>query len=117
MNLKNDNAMPNTETAPTIGTYARVWAALMVLLGLTIFAAHYDLGDYSLVVALIIAVAKALFIILFFMHVRYGKHQVLVFACAAYIWLAILIVGTLHDYLTRNWVPGPSRPQAAAVAK
>lgn len=75
----------------------------MVLLLLTIAVAHYDLGPWS--VALLIAGAKALLILLFFMHLRYDKREVLVFAGAAYLWLLILIIGTLHDYLSRNWLP------------
>lgn len=77
----------------------------MVLLILTIAVAHFDLGPWSLAVALVIAVAKALLILLFFMHLRYDKREVLVFAGAAYLWLLILIIGTLHDYLSRNWLP------------
>lgn len=90
---------------PTIGTYAKVWGALMLLLVLTIFVAHFDLGEWSVAVALLIAIAKAALILFFFMHLRYGKREVLVFAAAAYLWLLIMIIGTLHDYLSRNWLP------------
>lgn len=90
---------------PSIAIYLKVWGALMVLLLLTIAVAHYDLGDWSVAVALLIAGAKALLILLFFMHLRYDKREVLVFAGAAYLWLLILIIGTLHDYLSRNWLP------------
>jgi len=94
-------------TEPTLRTFATVWAALMVLLALTVGVALFDLGPLSLAVALVIAVTKAVLILLVFMHVRYGSREVLVFAGAAYLWLAILLVGTFHDYVTRNWLPGP----------
>ena len=92
--------------APTLRTFAKVWGALMILLLATILVAQFDLGRLSLAVALAIAVTKAVLIILFFMHVRYGSREVLVFAGAAYLWVAILMAGTLYDYATRNWVPG-----------
>jgi uncharacterized membrane protein YraQ (UPF0718 family) len=50
------------------------------------------------------------------MEVHYNQKIVAVFAVAAYLWLGILIVGTLHDYLSRNWVPRP-QTSAAIVAK
>ncbi len=78
----------------------------MVLLLLTILASQFDLGRLSLAVALAIAVTKAALIVMFFMHVRYGSREVLVFAGAAYLWLAILLVGVLYDYASRNWLPG-----------
>jgi cytochrome c oxidase subunit 4 len=77
----------------------------MLLLVVTILAAQFDLGRFSLAIALTIAVIKAVLIVLFFMHVRYGSREVVVFAVAAYLWVAILMTGTLYDYATRNWVP------------
>ncbi len=91
---------------PDLWTYGKAWVALMLLLGVTIFAAHFHSGAFALWIALVIAVTKALIIILFFMHIHYGSREVVVFACAAYLWLLILIIGTLHDYLSRNWIPG-----------
>lgn len=101
--------------SPSIRIYAKVWLALMILLAVTIFVAHFDLGAFSLPIALGIAIAKAVLILLFFMHLRYGSREVLVFACAAYLWLLILIVGTLHDYLSRNWIPGPTPPDSITI--
>lgn len=109
--------MHSAASSPTVRTFARVWAVLMFLLALTVFAAQFDLGRLSLAVALAIAVAKAVLIVLVFMHVGYGSREALVFAGAAYLWLAIMIVGTLYDYATRNWVPPPPPPPAEARAE
>lgn len=89
---------------PTISLLAVVWGLLMILLTGTVIVARYDFGDLSLYVALGFAIGKALLIIFFFMHVRYQARQVLLFAGAAYLWLMILIVGTLQDYTSRNWI-------------
>ncbi len=50
-----------------------VWAALMVLTWLTVEATHYDLGEFNLWIAMIIATAKATLVALYFMHLRYDK--------------------------------------------
>ena len=95
-------------TEPTITTYVRTWLALLALLAITIIAAHFDLGAFGLPVALLIAISQAVLILLFFMHLHYSKAEVVVVACAAYLWLGIMLVGTMHDYLSRNWIPALS---------
>ena len=84
-----------------IPLYLTVFAALMVLLVLTLVAAHYDLGEWNLVIAMTIAVAKAVLIVLFFMHLRWSTSLVRFFACAALFWLSIMFVMTLQDYFSR----------------
>src|SRR4051794_14903645 len=90
-------------------TYLAIFLALLGLLGLTVAAAFVDLdhllgGHYwSISIALAIAVAKGLLIMLYFMHVKFSTHRVVVsFASAAFVWLGILFVLTFSDYLTRN---------------
>lgn len=81
-----------------------VFAALMVLLGLTVGISYLDLGAIGLAIALVIAGVKAALIILYFMHVRHGSRLQALFAFSAFLWLALLIVITLSDYFTR--IPG-----------
>ena len=92
---------------PTVSLFIRIWAILMLLLVVTVYMARYDLGDLSIAVALAIATAKGALIVLYFMHVRYNGKEVYLFAGAAYLWLLILIVGTLQDYLSRHWIKPP----------
>ena len=77
--------------------------ALLILLGLTIGAAHINLGPLNTVVALSISVTKAALIILFFMHIRYSKPLMWLCAGAGFFWLGIMIVLAMSDYLTRGW--------------
>ena len=56
---------------PTYRTYIAVWAALMVLLGVTIGAAKYDFSHLSILVNLFIATVKAGLVLGFFMHLKY----------------------------------------------
>lgn len=82
--------------------YFAVFAALMVLTAATVFVATIDLGWANDVVALGIAVTKALLVLWFFMHLRYSTRVTVLTAVAGFFWLAILISLTLNDYLTRE---------------
>ncbi|MBW3621814.1 MAG: cytochrome C oxidase subunit IV family protein [Armatimonadetes bacterium] len=87
-----------------VSTYLVVFAALMVLLILTLGAAMVDLpGPGNIIVAVTIAMIKALIVVLYFMHVRYSSRLVQVFAGAAFFWLLILFALTMADYATRGW--------------
>jgi cytochrome c oxidase subunit IV len=91
-----------SEPHVSIRTYALVFLALLVLTGLTTAIAFLDLGgSINTMVALAIAVCKALLVILYFMHVRYSDRLTWVFAGAGFFWLLILIGGTMDDVLTR----------------
>jgi cytochrome c oxidase subunit 4 len=89
--------------------YYKVFGALIVLTAVTVGAAYLDLGALNTPVALTIAVAKAVLVILFFMHVRYSPRLTQVVVCAGFFWLGILVVLTLSDYLSRPWLPIVSR--------
>jgi cytochrome c oxidase subunit 4 len=97
--------MENTnENIPSVMTYLIVWACLMGLLILTVIAALFNLGAWSTVIALVIAGLKALLVLTFFMHLKYGGRQAWFFAFAGFLWLAVMIVLTLADYITRGWL-------------
>src|SRR5215211_5202699 len=86
-------------------TYFVIFGSLMILTILTVIVARIDLGHgWNDIVALTIAVIKALLVVLYFMHVRYSSRLTWVFVAAGFFWLAILIVLTLSDYLTRGWL-------------
>jgi cytochrome c oxidase subunit IV len=82
--------------------YFGVFLTLLALTALTTFVAFFNLGPLNTVVAMTIAVGKGLLVILFFMHVRYSERLVWVFVIAGFFWLAILIVLTMSDVLTRT---------------
>jgi cytochrome c oxidase subunit 4 len=87
--------------------YFAVAAALMVLLVLTYAAAQVDLGPFNIVVALAIAFTKAILVVLFFMEARWSSRLTWVVALAGIVWLALLMGGTLDDFLTRAHIlPG-----------
>lgn len=96
-----------------VGTYVVVFIALMVLTVITVAASRVDLGALNTPVALGIAVTKAVLVVLFFMHVKYGPRLIALFVAGALLWLSYLIVGTAADYISRGPVdPRPDRPVA-----
>lgn len=90
-------------------TYLFVFIALLGLTFLTTEIASIDLGRLNVVVAMTIAVCKALLVMLFFMHLRYSNRLVWLFAGAGIFWLLLLIGLTLNDYLSRNWLSFAAR--------
>jgi cytochrome c oxidase subunit 4 len=87
--------------------YLIVWAILMVLLIATVAASYLPTTEpWSFLIALVIAVIKAVLVILFFMHVKDASRVTWVFCAAGFLWLAIMFVLTFGDYLTRVHVGG-----------
>jgi cytochrome c oxidase subunit 4 len=90
-----------------VRVYVAVFVTLMVGTGLTVFAATVDLGMWNTPVALFIAVAKAMLVVLFFMHVKYSSRLVALAVGGSILWLLLLIAGAAADYLSRGWVGTP----------
>lgn len=86
-------------------TYVIVFVALLVLMVATIVAGEFDAGNpYNLLIALAIAFAKMVLIVLFFMHVLYSSKLTWVIVGSGFFWFVIMVIITLSDYLTRDWI-------------
>jgi cytochrome c oxidase subunit 4 len=88
-----------------IKIYVGVFLALIALTVTTVGVSKIDLGEYNFVVAMTIAVGKALLVVLFFMHVKQASAMTKLFVVAGFFWMAILFVFTLSDYFSRDWLP------------
>ncbi len=71
-------------------TYFAIFAALLILTYATIVVARIDLGRFNTIVALTIAVTKAVLVVV-----------------GGFMWLALLIGLTMADIVTRGWIPVP----------
>ena len=91
--------------------YYLVFLALMVGTAATVWVAYLDLGFANTAVAMGIAVTKATLVILYFMHVKYSSRLTWVVVASGFIWLGILFVLGLSDYLSRGWIPQPGVPR------
>jgi cytochrome c oxidase subunit 4 len=98
-----------------IALYLKVFAALMFLLFLTVGAAFIPAsileiwGPLNVMIAMTIAIIKAVLIFWFFMHLKWGNKVIWLFAGSGFMWLVIMFMLTYADYLTRTWgqTPGP----------
>jgi cytochrome c oxidase subunit 4 len=88
--------------------YFGVFGALMLGTALTVLAATQNFGWANDLIAMTIAVGKALLVLLFFMHVRYSSRLIWVIVASMFFWLSIMLVLTLTDYSSREWF-GPAR--------
>ena len=98
-----------TAHVDSIKTYALVFIGLIVLTVATTAVAFVDLGPFSVVVALLIAVCKMLLVALFFMHVRHSSKLTRLVVVGGLFWLGILLAFTLADVWTRGWIGVPGR--------
>jgi len=98
-----------SEHVDSVRTYTAVWLVLLLATGLTTAVAYVDLGAFSVVVALLIAVIKMLLVALFFMHVRHSTKLTKLVVVGGLLWLGILITFTLADIWTRGLIGTPGR--------
>ena len=83
--------------------YGVIFGALLCFTALTVFASYLELGVFNAVVALTIAVIKAVLVILFFMHIRYSSRLTKLTVAAGFFTLIVLITMTMTDYISRAW--------------
>ena len=89
------------ETTGDRRTCLAIYVALLLLTVVTVLVSYVDLGMLNVVVALLIASAKASLVALFFMHLRSEDRLVWGFALVPVVYLAIIILGTLVDTMLR----------------
>jgi len=89
-----------------VKTYVFVFLALITLTATTVAVSKIELGEYNFVAAMTIAVIKGSLVVWFFMHVNRSSSLTRLFVGAGFFWMAILIVFTLSDYISRGWLPG-----------
>jgi cytochrome c oxidase subunit 4 len=98
-----------SEHIDSVKTYALVFAGLIFATIATTAVAFVDLGAFSVIAALAIAVCKMLLVALFFMHVRHSNKLTRLVLLGALMWLGILILMTMADFSTRGILGVPGR--------
>ncbi|HEX5507667.1 MAG TPA: cytochrome C oxidase subunit IV family protein [Pseudolabrys sp.] len=78
-----------------------IWAALMVLLALTVGSAFVPLGTFNIAINLAIACIKATLVALFFMKLNRSSSLLRLAAVAGLFWFILMFLLTGGDYLTR----------------
>lgn len=90
-----------------------VWAALMILTAITVYAAQFSFGPMEVVVAMVIATIKASLVCAYFMHLRYDKpfHTFVFIAALAFV--GLFIAFALMD--ARQYEPAVKALEATQV--
>ncbi len=98
-----------SEHIDSVKTYSLIFVALLILTTATSTVAYIDLGPFNIVVALAIAVIKMLLVALFFMHVRYSTRLTKTVVAGGLLWLAILLMLSMSDFISRGWLGVPGK--------
>lgn len=83
------------------GTYLFVWLTLIALTALTISVSGIQLFGVTLIVAILIAIVKAGFVLNIFMHIKFDDAVFKVFVVVGILTLVAIIILTFSDYLFR----------------
>ena len=99
----------STESSPKhqphvlpVSTYLGVGAALLVLTAITVWVSQFHFGEWNLIVAMAVAVTKALLVALIFMHLLWDNKVYMVVFTSAVLFLGIFIVLTMFDTMRRD---------------
>jgi len=82
-------------------TFAIIWGILLVLTGVTVWVAQYNLGALNIWVALTIASVKSGLVVAFFMHMKYEQPLFKISLITTLVILAIFIGFNFFDVLYR----------------
>jgi cytochrome c oxidase subunit 4 len=85
----------------SLKTYYLVYFALMFLLAVTVGLAFVNLEGLNLTVALVVASVKSALVIWYFMHVKDNPPIIPICIGAGILMLAVGVVLTFCDYMTR----------------
>lgn len=100
-------------------TYFAVISALMVLTGVTVWAAFQDFGPLNNVIMLAIAFVKAFLVVAIFMHLKYSARINWVFAASGLLFFIVMMAFVVADYKGRHYQYRAQpwmQPAAAAAA-
>ena len=87
------------EAAQALWTYLTLLVLLAISLGLRLF----HLGVVESVLLLVIAGIQGVAVLLFFMRVKAGNKLIWLFASGGFLWLGILLVFVISEYISRSW--------------
>jgi cytochrome c oxidase subunit IV len=85
--------------------YLIAWAALLLLLGLSVLSAYMNIGIFHAAVNFGIAAIQAAVVFILFMKLRGRASLKWVFAGAGFFWLFVLFFLSATDYFTRQGFP------------
>jgi cytochrome c oxidase subunit 4 len=92
-------------SVPSVRTYVLVWLTLTIMTGVTFYVSKIEMGEWNIVVALLIAFFKMMLVILIFMNVKSESPLTKLFVGAGFFWMVLLLGQVAIDYISRAWMP------------
>ena len=89
--------------------YALIYVCLLILTLATYLLSRLSLGTWSLVIALVIAIAKSSLVVLFFMQLWQHRGSVRLALATALVWLLLLTFFVVADVRTRFPLSNPTQ--------
>ena len=86
---------------PSYGVNILVWIGLLALTSITVAVAGINLGSLALTVALVIALVKSMFVVNFFMHVKFDNKIIKIFLGICMVIFVIILILTFFDLTFR----------------
>ena len=97
--------------------YIITWLVLLALTAISFGVNHIDLGPtLDTVISLTIATAKAIVVVMVFMHLLEAKFAHRLVALVSVLFVVLLVSLTAADVATRRPVPTPPETETAATA-
>ncbi len=100
-NVNNPEHIAHHIVSPKV--YLAIFGVLMIGTLATVGASLVPLGPFNAAVAIGIACTKAVFVVLFFMHVKYSSRLVKLTVASGFFTFLILVFMSLSDYISRSW--------------
>lgn len=92
-----------THPEPGPRQYVIVFIFLLIMTGLTTWISYFNLGVFNAIAAVLIAVIKAVAVVLVFMHVWTSSRLTKLTIVSGLFFLCILLVLTSADFISRPW--------------
>ncbi|MBP9191354.1 MAG: cytochrome C oxidase subunit IV family protein [Ignavibacteria bacterium] len=86
---------------PSYGINILVWIGLLSLTSITVAVAGINLGSLALTVALMIALVKTMFVVNFFMHVKFDNKIIKLFIGVCMLIFIVVLILTFFDLTFR----------------
>lgn len=82
--------------------YIGTFIALLFLTFITVFVAQFDFGSFNIVVAMLVAIAKAALVVLFFMALRWDKGVNIFYLASGLLSIIIFLAFLIGDIKMRG---------------
>lgn len=96
-------------SGPSVKSYIFTYFGLLGLLLANTLIAFLNLGSFSTVIAIGIAIIMAVLVAGILMHGFYESKLIPIIVSAGIIWFLFMLSNTIGDYATRGWVPFHSK--------